>query len=612
MNGNSEVTLNTSGYSYITSWEEIEASAKTTGCNSCGLLNIYSSAAVAKTRAETGITTPPEQKIQLRYCIESQERGRPNELLLFIDSLKFGRFRICAEEGDDAADYIGRQDPLQKITPSVDYALCTKLIAACALHESCRPHQEVGLPTRLIDCSEPDNPRVVITAGQRGFYATLSYVWGGAQPQQLTKATLTAYIQRITTPLPQTIEDAIFVTHQLGLPYLWVDALCIIQDSDDDKLQELGHMHDIYEHEHVMLTPEFAYSAREGFLPERRPPMRLPFYTPIGRMGTMLLRAQASESLLAYESINTRVPIFTRAWCFQENTLAPRSVIFCFPEVYFRCRSTRAKVTEDANPSRDINSSDVSLLFPKALPEEGRMSLGLQSLWYRMVLDYSERLLSFPADKLNAIAGVAEAFHMAGAGEYLAGLWRSTLLEDLMWITSDHGSQPSARPEYRAPSWSWASANCQVHMHPWEDEAWDRRAEYRAEVVACTVSPISTKNPFGAVSGGVLTLRTKMEPIDWDPVACRVVKTDSHPKGLLGEQDRTHAIDETAAVTKEYQYQFVLLAAGYDMSYEGRWMKGLVVLSVGKDGAFTRVQAVDDYIVSVCYEAAPTRTISIV
>lgn len=99
MNGTSEVSLNTSGYSYITSLEEIEASAKTTGCNWCGLLNIYRSAAVAKARAETGITTPPEQKIQLRYCIESQERGRPNELLLFVDSLKFGRFRIYAEEG---------------------------------------------------------------------------------------------------------------------------------------------------------------------------------------------------------------------------------------------------------------------------------------------------------------------------------------------------------------------------------------------------------------------------------------------------------------------------------------------------------------------------------
>ncbi|KAF9495128.1 hypothetical protein BDN71DRAFT_904518 [Pleurotus eryngii] len=381
-------------------------------------------------------------------------------------------------------------------------------------------------------------------------------------------------------------------------------------------------MHGIYEHELVMLTPEFAYSAREGFLPERRLPVRLPIYTPTGRLGTMLvshglevdrqsvsrflqLRAQSSESPLAYESINTRVPIFTGAWCFQENTLAPRSVMFCFPEVYFpevyfRCPSTRAKGTEDANPSCDINSTDVSLLFPKAIPEEGRMSLGLQSLWCRMVLDYSERLLSFPADKLDAIAGVAEAFHRAGAGEYLAGLRRSTLLEDLMWTTLHHASQLSARQEYRAPSWSWASADCQVHMHPWEDEVWDCREEYRAEVVACAVSPISTKNPFGAVSGGVLTLRTKMEPIDWDP-ACRVIKTNIHPKGLLEERDRTH-VNGTAAVTKEHQYQFVLLAAGYEMPNQRRWMKGLVVLSFGKDGTFTRVQAVDDYIASVWYE----------
>ncbi len=117
-------------------------------------------------------------------------------------------------------------------------------INQCKHHEHCSENEETYLPTRVIDCSAPSKPRLVQTNRQlRGFYCNLSYVWGGDQSSKTTLSNIDTYINEgITLPIPQTIADAISVTNKLGIKYLWVDALCIIQDSTEDKNKELGIM----------------------------------------------------------------------------------------------------------------------------------------------------------------------------------------------------------------------------------------------------------------------------------------------------------------------------------------------------------------------------------
>ncbi|EIW53238.1 HET-domain-containing protein, partial [Trametes versicolor FP-101664 SS1] len=110
------------------------------------------------------------------------------------------------------------------------------------------------LPTRLIDCTDINHPRLVTTSGRRGKYLTLSYVWGGDQVHKTTTTNISTYSRRIDPfLLPATIRDAIYVTQTLGFQFLWIDSLCIIQDSDEDKLHELGHMHDIYRYAHLTI-----------------------------------------------------------------------------------------------------------------------------------------------------------------------------------------------------------------------------------------------------------------------------------------------------------------------------------------------------------------------
>lgn len=78
---------------------------------------------------------------------------------------------------------------------------------------------------------------------ETGYYACLSYCWGGAQEYMTTRATLQSYVESLNlSSLAKTIQDAIKVTRMLHLRYLWIDALCIIQDDPDGKQKEMAYM----------------------------------------------------------------------------------------------------------------------------------------------------------------------------------------------------------------------------------------------------------------------------------------------------------------------------------------------------------------------------------
>jgi hypothetical protein len=78
-------------------------------------------------------------------------------------------------------------------------------------------------------------------------YLTLSHCWGGDLPLQLTLDSLDTFQVSIGYEnLPATLRDAVDVVRSLNAQYLWIDALCIIQDSEDDRVQESSKMGQIY------------------------------------------------------------------------------------------------------------------------------------------------------------------------------------------------------------------------------------------------------------------------------------------------------------------------------------------------------------------------------
>ncbi len=152
--------------------------------------------------------------------------------------------------------------------PDVDspaaFAWARQLLDACDRgHEECQLRRHSLLrkaapsfaPSRLIDVSkDPTKVRVVNMKKDspqdpvyRRAWACLSYAWGGDQIIKTTKANRAKHAAGIPLViLPPTIRDAVKVCRRLGLRYLWVDCLCIVQDDDIDMDHEILSMASTY------------------------------------------------------------------------------------------------------------------------------------------------------------------------------------------------------------------------------------------------------------------------------------------------------------------------------------------------------------------------------
>jgi hypothetical protein len=87
----------------------------------------------------------------------------------------------------------------------------------------------------------------ILSTEKQGHYAALSYCWGGDQPTKLHMHNLSAYLTAIDeSTLPRTTLDAVKVTRSVGVRFLWIDAYCIIQDNENDKLREINRMDEVY------------------------------------------------------------------------------------------------------------------------------------------------------------------------------------------------------------------------------------------------------------------------------------------------------------------------------------------------------------------------------
>jgi hypothetical protein len=125
------------------------------------------------------------------------------------------------------------------------------------------------MPKRVLEIS--DNLRLIeSTKPMKGHYAALSYSWGGTNPVMLTQSSRSSLLGGIDEEsLPRTIRDAVLVTRNLKLQYLWIDALCIIQDDPDDKIIEISKMPEFYKNAYVTISAATARSSVAGFLQPR-------------------------------------------------------------------------------------------------------------------------------------------------------------------------------------------------------------------------------------------------------------------------------------------------------------------------------------------------------
>lgn len=388
-------------------------------------------------------------------------------------------------------------------------------------HDCCRQCSASypRLPTRVVDCTDPDHPRLVSTENRYGRYLTLSYVWGGDQVHKTTTRNISAYERSIDPALlPATICDAIRVTSSLGFQFLWIVSLCIIQDSDEDKRHELGRMHMIYRYAHLTIIASSAQKVSDGFLRDRPPPpqcqdvseirrggeITLPFicppcpptsaggpvdYTGAHRVGTIRVTSYPPSAPDPWPYSRNLGTISTRAWCMQEYLISPRSLIFTSRTLQFRCLTETRHIGDSLCDTFKEKRIPNALFLPESpAPAPGSSEWdNVHEAWLDVLNDYTSRTASDPWDKLIACAAVAEQFHRVLRSDYLAGLWRDTLLSDLLWFRRS-GSAFMHRPGvYRAPSWSWAALEGEVMLDAiWSPAILDENVHYVfRELISC-------------------------------------------------------------------------------------------------------------------------------
>jgi hypothetical protein len=287
---------------------------------------------------------------------------------------------------------------------------------------------------------------------EEGQYAALSYCWGKTRQMMTTKATLPSFTKDgiKVRLLPRTLQDAISVTEQLWIRYLWIDSLCIIQNSKDDKDTEIANMAQIYKNATVTIIAAIARNCGDGFLEVRRDVLtrvsssyRLPMKLDDLPIPADIYICTDSDLGFKIEQLEPE-PIDERAWTLQEAWLSPRVLIYGRGPVRWRCLS---KGLINGNEVEDVVETVYKFPFqrrhiffqispgPPTRSEqtpEGAISAVLRSFswqfeWSCLARDYCSRLLTEPEDKLPALSGLASEFQRIYGDDYLAGLWKSSL-----------------------------------------------------------------------------------------------------------------------------------------------------------------------------------------
>lgn len=313
---------------------------------------------------------------------------------------------------------------------------------------------------RLMECGQDVSGRYPETLLQ---YATLSYCWGNSLTMTTTKAN--KYKHETTGinvhSMPSTFQDAICVAKKLGIRYLWIDALCIVQDDNDDWEAESVAMCDVFANSEVTICAAKSSSPMENFL--LRPAdklLTLRFQSTLRSniCGQYFIRLEPRDADPASHDLD-KCAWVSRAWVWQEEVMSSRQIVFGNKTLQFRCRE--GTLVEDGRCHLHLYALDVS--FSTVLD------------WIQAMATYSRRTLTYASDRLKAVAGVAKFFGncSSDAGKptgYLAGIWRNhDIGVQLCWVCMKASMSHTEllglvrdERQYIAPSWSWASRNTSI------------------------------------------------------------------------------------------------------------------------------------------------------
>jgi hypothetical protein len=367
-------------------------------------------------------------------------------------------------------------------------------------HERCSNPETLRLPTRVLFLKGPKDVSLVVSNGEVASYACLSYCWGKRHPIKTTTSTHARYLEGIPwEDLPKTFQDAISFVYRLGIKYLWIDSLCILQDSIDDWLQEGSKMSHIYRDSLITLSATLGEDSYEGIFTKSTP----------DHISQHLITTDVDESLIG---IHHRAPLShtfhlsplsSRGWVFQERLLSPRVLLFGREELMWECRKGDvcecSSIVLDTSYELGRQSASYDCLRSSSSVEE------LEYSWELLVEEYSAKSLTKVGDIFPALQGLAKVVSPV-MGHYLAGHWNASLVHSLVWYRTFHATVRVADRRC-APTWSWASSSGRVR---WPNQGL-RLRQSLCTVLSATTVPIG-EDVTGQLDSGWFVLKGKYLP----------------------------------------------------------------------------------------------------
>ncbi|KAK1754046.1 heterokaryon incompatibility protein-domain-containing protein [Echria macrotheca] len=398
------------------------------------------------------------------------------------------------------------------------------------------------LPTRVLDVFDSNNIFLrVCSAGDVGQYVALSHCWGDTAMIQTTTLNIRDMEQRVDhNDLPKSFQDAVAVTRAIGLRYLWIDSLCILQDSTEDWQTQSSRMAEIYNSAYLVLAASRAKDSTVGFL-DRDPIThedRLPWQV-LGRKSlnqrslTKIARIQNprdqdvscvyvkqlwdNHCTRRHHSALGQSPLAGRAWALQENLLARRIVHFTKDEMMWECvECLKCECMEVDNTTDGMETSGglfrrAQLTMPKGLEISPYDKF---HFWRCLLARYSALKLTRESDRLPALSGLIKSWQALGHGKNLAGFWEKDIVESLVWTVITRFECKRAA-DYRAPSWSPFSLDSVDGVGSkggveFEYPLYKHRITTRLAVVVDAHCEPAGLDDTGAVKSGYLILRGKV------------------------------------------------------------------------------------------------------
>ncbi|KAF7677344.1 hypothetical protein GT037_004203 [Alternaria burnsii] len=350
-------------------------------------------------------------------------------------------------------------------------------------HGACRTPNNEALsplkrPSRILAVND-DRVRLICNWSESSDskYLALSHMWGTDPKQQLqlVLSRLEEFQENIPwTELPFIFKEAIRIARQVGYDHIWIDSLCIIQDSASDWAAEAGKMAHVYGH--ADCTIAYLLPPQDVLTKPRQDPM---VWTPC------MLRHPSVASRGMYvcakrddwnsDSVRTEFgidwlspkdwPLFTRAWACQEYLLSPRILFAGHRNLMWECSELLSD--ELLGPMDEITGTTASKTHFSAvksvtLPVTNMTEqLEFVQNWGMLVHHYRAGVLTQPKDRIMAFAGIAQAVRDSSGMTYLAGSWAQMFPLSFAWSVaarSDNTTMPELEPVVEpVPSWSWFS-----------------------------------------------------------------------------------------------------------------------------------------------------------